>query len=117
MPQQLDTSLFLQSTGELDVLATIARVFLRQLGPWRVSMLQHSEHFDARELTNLVHKMKGSCQVIAAMRAAEEFETAEHSLAGMNTETWCPIHDKLKAVIFEIELELQAIVDSQVKDK
>ena len=113
MTRQIDIALFAQTTGGPDVLAAVGQVFLQQLGPWRLAMHKHSTRFDAPELINLVHRMKSSCHVLAATKAAAKLDTIEHDLKQMNAVRWQPICLGLMALIQEIETELETTISLQ----
>lgn len=115
MTRQIDIALFTQTTGDLDILAAVGKVFLVQLVPWRLALQEHTARFDVLELTNLVHRMKGSCHVVAAMAAATAFEQAENGLKQMNAESWRPNCHRLLALTEEIEADLQAVMVTQAQ--
>jgi len=66
--------------GELSVFDYVAAAYLGQLPAWRADFAEYSHTFDRRLLTALVHKMKGSCQAVAALGVAQEFAQAERDL-------------------------------------
>ncbi len=109
MTRQIDIALFIETVGELDVLASIGSAFLGQLGPWRLAMQRHSECFDGAELNRLVHRMKSSCYAVSAAGAAAEFNQAEAALKHMHARDWPPVYASLMALIKEIEAELQSL--------
>ncbi|WP_210546555.1 hypothetical protein [Rhodoferax sp. PAMC 29310] len=110
MSSQIDLPLFNRTTGEIDILAAVSIPFLTQLVPWRQAMHQHTETFNVSQLTNLVHKMKGSCYVVAAMNVAAEFEQAENGLTQMTQADWHPVYQRLLALTQELEVELISII-------
>ncbi len=110
LSSQIDLPLFYRTTGEIDILAAVSLPFLTQLVPWRKAMHKHTKTFNASQLTNLMHKMKGSCYVVAAMNVAFEFELAENALAQMTQTDWQPVSQRLLALTQELEVELKAII-------
>lgn len=117
MTRQIDIQLFTQTTGGIEILAAVGQAFLIQLVPWRLAMEKHTERFDATELINLVHRMKGSCHVLAAPVAAAEFEAAEQRLKVMNAVNWRPDYQRLQALTQEIEADLQQVMLSQTQQQ
>jgi len=110
MGGHVDRLLFIRTIGSLRVLVEVARAFLRQSAPWRTALDKSSNPFDARELSVLVHKMKGSCYAVAAFGVAETLKLAEASLPQMTQATWMPKSVELKNLITEVEVELAAVI-------
>lgn len=113
MTRQIDTDLFAQTTGGLDILAAVGKPFLLQLAPWRKAMKKHTRRFNVTELTSLVHKMKGSCFVVAAVGAATALHQAEMDLRGMDAVSWQPTYMRLMDLMKDIESELQEVILAQ----
>jgi hypothetical protein len=116
MHRHIDLPLFNRITGEIDILAAVGKPFLTQLVPWRLAMLQHTEVFNVNQLSDLVHKMKGSCYVVAAMDLAAELEQAEEALARMTQVEWYPVYKRLLALTQELEVELKTIISQHEKN-
>jgi hypothetical protein len=110
MSQQIDLPLFNRITGEIDILVAVGKPFLTQLVTWRLAMQQHTETFNASQLGDLVHKMKGSCYVLAAMNVAAELEQAENGVTQMTQADWLPVYQRLLALTQELEMELKVII-------
>jgi HPt (histidine-containing phosphotransfer) domain-containing protein len=113
MTRQIDIDLFAQTTGGLDILAAVAKPFLLQLAPWRKAIDKHTRRFDTTELTSLVHKMKGSCFVVAAVGAATALHQAEMDLRGMDAVSWQQTYTRLMGLMKDIEAELQEVILAQ----
>jgi hypothetical protein len=99
-----------QNMGELSVFDYVATAFLGQLDAWRADFADRSNDFDRRSLTALVHKMKGSCQAIAALGVAHEFAKAEQSLPSMLANDWPDRGAKLVSRLAELEAEVRRIM-------
>lgn len=112
MTRQIGIELFIETVGELDIVASVASAFLSQLGPWQLAMQRHTDCFDCAELNRLVHKMKSACYAVSAASAAAEFNHAEAALRHMSASDWPPVYARLMALIKEIEAELQALITS-----
>lgn len=110
MSDHVDTALFIKTIGSLRVLVLVAKAFLGQLAPWLVALNQSSDPFDAKKLSYLLHKMKGSCYSVAAFGVAEAFESAEASLPQITQAIWMLKLAVLKKLIVEVELELRTVI-------
>lgn len=99
-----------QTMGELSVFDYVAAAFLKQLSEWRADFAVHSNEFDRKSLTALVHKMKGSCQAVAALGVAQDFAQAEQALPTMQAQDWPACHAKLVSQLGQLEAEIRAIM-------
>lgn len=99
-----------QTMGELTVFDYVASAFLGQLERWRADFSRHSLVYDRPELTALVHKMKGSCQAVAAMGVATEFECAERAMAQLQAQDWPLRRARLEALLQQLEVEIRGIM-------
>ncbi len=70
----------------------------------------HSQVFDRRQLTALVHKMKGSCQAMAALGVAQEFDQAERALPSLQAHNWPACQARLTAQLVQLEAEIRHIM-------
>lgn len=110
MFQLIDLKLVQQTMGDLAVFDYVASAFLGQLTAWRANFSLHSNDFDRRSLTALVHKMKGSCQAIAALGVANEFANAEQALPQMPEQDWPACHARLVSQLVLLEAEIRNIM-------
>lgn len=110
MSDHVDIALFIQTNGSLRLLALVAEAFLRQSAPWLVALDKSSNPFDATKLSQLVHKMKGSCYSVAAFGVAETFKLAEASLPQMTQVLWIPKSEELRKLITEVQRELRTVI-------
>jgi hypothetical protein len=99
-----------QTMGELPFFDYVATAFLGQLAVWRADFDHHAIDFDRRSLTAAVHKMKGSCQAVAALSLAHEFEQAERALTHMQAQDWPACHARLVSQLALLEVEIRAIM-------
>lgn len=99
-----------QTMRELSVFDYVAAAFLRQLTTWRADFSLHSNEFDRRLLTALVHKMKGSCQAVAALGVAQEFAQAEQALPRLQVHEWPACQLRLVSRLEQLEAEIRAIM-------
>lgn len=99
-----------QTIGDLSVFDYVAAAFLGQLAAWRVDFDHHAVDFDRRSLTAAVHKMKGSCQAVAALGLAHEFEQVERALPHMQAQEWPALHAKLVSQLVLLEAEIRTIM-------
>lgn len=99
-----------QTMGELPVFDYVATAFLGQLAAWRADFDHRSIDFDQRSLTAAVHKMKGSCQAVAALGLAHEFEQVERALPHMQAQEWPAFHAKLVSQLVLLEAEIRTIM-------
>lgn len=96
--------------GELSVFDYVAAAFLSQLPAWHADFAEHSHAFDRRLLMALVHKMKGSCQAVAALGVAQEFARAERDLSGLPVQDWPACQARLAAQLVRLEAEIRHIM-------
>lgn len=96
--------------GELSVFDYVAAAFLSQLPAWHADFAEHSHAFDRRLLMALVHKMKGSCQAVAALGVAQEFARAERDLSGLPAQDWPACQARLAAQLVRLEAEIRHIM-------
>jgi hypothetical protein len=106
----IDVKRVWQTMGELSVFDYVAAAFLGQLAAWRSDVFCHSREFERRPLTALVHKMKGSCQAVAATAVAHEFEQAERALSHMQAQDWPACHARLVSQLVLLEAEIRTIM-------
>lgn len=99
-----------QSMGELLVFDYVASAFLKQLVAWHADFAVCASDFDRRSLTALVHKMKGSCQAVAALGVAQDFAQAEQALPTMQAQEWPACHAKLVSQLGQLEAEIRTIM-------
>ena len=99
-----------QSMGELSVFDYVADAFLAQSSAWRTDFSLHTKVFDRMALAALVHKMKGSCQAVAAFGVAHEFELAERALPHMPLQEWPACAARLVLQLDFLEAEIRAIM-------
>lgn len=110
MFQLVDLTLVRQSMGELSVFDYVAAAYLGQLPAWRADFVEQSRRFDRRLLTTLVHKMKGSCQAVAALGLAQEFAQAEQALPHLQPDDWPAWQARLVLQLALLEAEIRAIM-------
>lgn len=110
MFQLIDLKCVQQSMGDLAVFDYVASAFLGQLTEWRANFSARSNDFDRRSLTALVHKMKGSCQAVAALGVAHEFAQAEQALPKMPEQDWPACHANLVSQLVLLEAEIRNIM-------
>lgn len=110
MFQLIDSKRVQQTMGELSVFDYVASAFLGQLTAWRADFTFHSNAFDRRSLTALVHKMKGSCQAVAALGVAQEFDQVEQLLPHMPAQDWPACHARLVSQLVLLEAEIRNIM-------
>ena len=96
--------------GELSVFDYVAAAFLGQMVTWRADFSRHSGVYEPTQLTSLVHKMKGSCQAVAALGVAMEFEQAERALPTLAPLDWPPLRARLELLLLQLEIEIRAIM-------
>lgn len=108
--QLVDLTRVRQTMGELSVFDHVAAAYLGQLPVWRAEFVAHSHAFDSSLLTALVHKMKGSCQAVAALGVAQEFARAERVLPGLQAQDWPVCQDRLAAQLVALEAEIRNII-------
>lgn len=99
-----------QTMGDLTVFDEVAAAFLGQLDSWRADFSRHSNVYEPMELKALVHKMKGSCQAVAALGVASEFARAEQAMAGMQPADWPPCRVRLEALLLQLEDEIRGVM-------
>jgi HPt (histidine-containing phosphotransfer) domain-containing protein len=109
MYQQIDIPRFEKSAGGLDLLAVVARAFLRQLPQWKMEFSSSSDDYDIDALKDLLHKMKGSCHAIAAHGAATRFESAEQGIRQTPRHAWRDQSLALLDLVAQIEKELRML--------
>jgi hypothetical protein len=108
--QLIDLTRVRQTMGELSVFDYVAVAYLGQLPAWRADFVEHSHTFDRRLLTALVHKMKGSCQAVAALGVAQEFAQAERDLPSLPAQDWPACQARLAAQLVKLEAEIRHIM-------
>lgn len=112
MNHEIDVKAFEHSSGELSLLPVVAAAFLKQLPMWRVHFAAALELKEQSTLLDLLHKMRGACQAVAAVQAGEHIGQYESLIAhGDNL-----FARNLLARLEHIEAELLAIIDSVPKD-
>ncbi|MEY4140081.1 MAG: hypothetical protein RLZZ371_2263 [Pseudomonadota bacterium] len=99
-----------QIMGELAVFDYVASAFLGQLVAWRSDFARHSDVYDRTALRALVHKMKGSCQAVAALGVASRFEQAEREIPALQPSDWPPIRANLEEILSQLETEIRGIM-------
>ncbi|MBC7443975.1 MAG: hypothetical protein H7273_00685 [Polaromonas sp.] len=108
MSGAIDLLKFQQSSGELRWLPVVAAAFLRQLPEWRLEFAAALAAHDLGQQADLLHKMRGSCYAVAALRAAQEIALAEAALARGQQLAPRQLLDRLELA----EAELRLIVAS-----
>ena len=110
MLQCIDPVLIGVHIGELSIFAQVGAAFLVQSVGWRKDFAHATAHFDPRDLSYLMHKMKGSCQTVAAMGIAAAFEQAEQDLPNLSPKDWALRSATLDAVLLQLEDEIKSIL-------
>lgn len=95
--------------GKLWVFDCVTAALLRQLTVWGADFALHSHDFAPRLLTALVHKMKGSCQAVAALGVAQVFAQAEQVLPRLQAHEWPACQRRLVSWLNMLEAEISAI--------
>lgn len=96
--------------GDLTVFDYVAAAFLGQLVSWRADFSRHSNVYEPMELKALVHKMKGSCQAVAALGVASELAQAEQQMAQVQPADWPPVRARLEALLLQLEAEIRGVM-------
>lgn len=110
MSRHVDLVFFVKTVGSLRVFAEVAKAFLRQSVPWCEALDKNSNPFNLDKVSHLVHRMKGSCHAVAAVRVAETFRQAEAALPTMTQAIWLPKTEELKKLVIEVGMELRAAI-------
>jgi peroxiredoxin len=110
MTSQINTFRFNQTLRNVDLMTVVTQAFLRQLPLWRSDFCSQTEVHNIVALSDMLHKMKGSCFAVAADDAAEQFGLAEASLKHISEEAWQSKSSMLLNVLDEIEAELLNIL-------
>lgn len=106
--KHLDAARFEQQAGGNPALMVrVAQAFLGQLPSWRAELT--ATRGEQKKLTDLLHKMKGSCQAITATEAAKAFAQAEQALKSPAPQTDITLSGLL-TLVTEIETELIALI-------
>ena len=77
MNTEIDLLKFQQSTGNLKWLPVVAAAFLRQLPEWRVEFAAALAAQNSGHQIDLLHKIKGSCYVVAAYHTIAVIDLVE----------------------------------------
>lgn len=108
MSSEIDRLKFHQTAGDLKWLPAVAAAFLRQLPEWRLELAGALAACDAGQQADLLHKMRGACYAVAAVRIAQEIALAEAALARGQPLAPRQLLDRLELA----EAELRLIVAS-----
>lgn len=74
---EIDTFKFQKTSGNLKWLPVIAAAFLRQLPQWHTDFAVALAEQNTGHQIDLLHKLKGACQAVAAYRIIQEISHAE----------------------------------------
>lgn len=96
--------------GDLSIFDRVGGVFLDQSARWRTEVAQATACFHRQDLGHLLHKMKGSCQTIAAMGIAKEFAHAELAMPHLPEPEWLSRYATLDVCLTQLEAEIQTIM-------
>lgn len=108
--QLVDLKYVRQTMGDLSIFDYVAEAFLGQITAWRADFDRRTLDFDRKLLAASVHRMKGSCQAIAALGLANEFDQAESALPHMQAPDWPACHARLVSQLALLEAEIRTII-------
>jgi hypothetical protein len=110
MTRQINTFRFNQTLHNVGLMTIVTQAFLRQLPLWRSDFCSQTDVHNVVALSDLLHKMKGSCFAVAADDAAEQLGLAEASLKRISEDEWQIKSSMLLNALDEIEAELRNIL-------
>jgi hypothetical protein len=110
MTRQINTFRFNQTLHNVELMTAVTQAFLRQLPLWRSDFCSQTEVHNVVALSDLLHKMKGSCLAVAADDAAVQIGLAEASLKHISEEAWQSKSSMLLNILDELEAELRTML-------
>jgi HPt (histidine-containing phosphotransfer) domain-containing protein len=79
-PDVLDLQAFERLTGDPGLLPWLAAAFLKQWPEWQARLQTCTEQQDLKALKNQLHRLRGSCAMLAAPLAVAAIERAERGI-------------------------------------
>ena len=106
-PDVLDLPAFERLTGDPGLLPWLAAAFLKQWPDWQAGLQTCADQQDLKALKNQLHRMRGSCAMLAAPLAVAAIEQAEQALRAGAAEAAWQLLDPVRTELDRLVLQLQ----------
>lgn len=106
-PDALDLQAFERLTGDPGLLPWLAAAFLKQWPDWQARLQTCTEQQDLPALKNQLHRLRGSCAMLAAPLAVAAIERAEQAVReGSAQAAWtllAPVRCELDRLVLQLQ--------------